>query len=290
MVAQRDPAKGLAFYFKDHLGSTRNIQTTAARMRVNYYPFGEQHTVTGDETNHLFTGKELDNTTDLYYFGARYYDPSIGRFISVDPHADSYPSLTPYHYCGNNPLRFLDPTGMDTVEVGYVSVGAGAQHTLLILTQNGQQSTIVEGMPTSREKGAVSGSSQSSASGSVSGSSGSSTSGSISGAASSASSGGAGWGNLEANIVNQPSDISPEKREVVPTPEGMTEEQFTQELIGGFATYDNSVLYAPLPTGSRGNSNSMVGSVVRSAGSNFKPKKWSPGWNKNVLPHQRKKQ
>ena len=73
MVAQRDPAKGLAFYFKDHLGSTRNIQTMAARMRVNYYPFGEQHTVTGDETNHLFTGKELDNTTDLTYFGARDY-------------------------------------------------------------------------------------------------------------------------------------------------------------------------------------------------------------------------
>jgi hypothetical protein len=69
-----------------------------------------------------------------------------------------------------------------------------------------------------------------------------------------------------------------------------TEEQFTQDLIDAFNTYNNSVIYAPLPIGSRGNSNSMIGSVLRAAGSNFKPKKWSPGWNKNVLPHQRKKQ
>jgi RHS repeat-associated protein len=122
VVAQRDPAKGLAFYFKDHLGSTRNIQTTAARMRVNYYPFGEQHTVTGDETNHLFTGKELDNTTDLYYFGARYYDPSIGRFISVDP---AHQDHSPYSYCANNPLTRTDSDGrvwdtiVDIVSVGY---------------------------------------------------------------------------------------------------------------------------------------------------------------------------
>ncbi len=42
-------------------------------------------------------------------------DPAIGRFLSVDPHASSYPSLTPYHYVGNNPLVFVDPTGMDSV-------------------------------------------------------------------------------------------------------------------------------------------------------------------------------
>ena len=44
----------------------------------------------------------------------RYYDAGIGRFLVPDPHADSYPSLTPYHYCGNNPLTFIDPTGMDS--------------------------------------------------------------------------------------------------------------------------------------------------------------------------------
>ncbi len=43
-------------------------------------------------------------------------DPVIGRFLSVDPHDTSYPELNPYHYVGNNPLRFIDPTGMDSVD------------------------------------------------------------------------------------------------------------------------------------------------------------------------------
>jgi uncharacterized protein RhaS with RHS repeats len=51
----------------------------------------------------------------LYYFGARYYDPGVGRFIGVDPLADKYPSWSPYHYTLNNPLRYLDPDGRDVV-------------------------------------------------------------------------------------------------------------------------------------------------------------------------------
>ena len=43
-------------------------------------------------------------------------DPAIGRFLSVDPHGSSYPELNPYHYVGNNPLRFIDPTGMDSTD------------------------------------------------------------------------------------------------------------------------------------------------------------------------------
>jgi len=71
--------------------------------------------MTGNQ--YKFSGKELDTEggLDWYYFGARYYDPKIGRFLSVDPHADSYHDLTPYHYVGNNPLVFVDPTGRDSV-------------------------------------------------------------------------------------------------------------------------------------------------------------------------------
>ncbi|MBD3339147.1 MAG: hypothetical protein GF353_08555 [Candidatus Lokiarchaeota archaeon] len=63
-----------------------------------------------------YTGKELDdeNALEWYYFGKRYYDAEIGRFWVVDPHAGSYGDLTPYHYGANNPIIFLDPTGMDT--------------------------------------------------------------------------------------------------------------------------------------------------------------------------------
>ncbi len=64
-----------------------------------------------------FTGKEKDSETGFYYFGARYYDPSLsGLFLSVDPMADKYPSLSPYAYCAWNPVKLVDPEG-DSVKV-----------------------------------------------------------------------------------------------------------------------------------------------------------------------------
>lgn len=69
---------------------------------------------------HKFTGKELDSETGLglYYFGARYYDPAIGRWLSVDPMADKYPFLSPYNYVANNPLNIIDPDGRDWYDFG----------------------------------------------------------------------------------------------------------------------------------------------------------------------------
>ena len=59
-----------------------------------------------------FTGKEKDSETGFYYFGARYYDPNLsGLFLSVDPMADKYPSISPYAYCAWNPVKLVDPDG-----------------------------------------------------------------------------------------------------------------------------------------------------------------------------------
>ncbi|NIT58087.1 MAG: hypothetical protein GWN00_18220, partial [Aliifodinibius sp.] len=66
-------------------------------------------------TKNLFTGKEHDSETNWDYFGARYYNPAIGRWLSVDPLADKYPSLSSYIYVANNPLINFDPTGMDSI-------------------------------------------------------------------------------------------------------------------------------------------------------------------------------
>jgi RHS repeat-associated protein len=69
-----------------------------------YYPFGSGGPVGGL----TFTGKELD-ATGLFYFGARYYDPALGRFITPDP--IDVPGQNPYVYCYNNPLAYVDPEG-----------------------------------------------------------------------------------------------------------------------------------------------------------------------------------
>ncbi|MBN2240870.1 MAG: RHS repeat-associated core domain-containing protein [Dehalococcoidales bacterium] len=79
---------------------------------MKYMPYG---TVRSGEipTDRLFTGQRYDDT-GLYYYGARYYDPEIGRFISPDtivPDPMNPQSFNRYSYCLNNPLKYIDPTG-----------------------------------------------------------------------------------------------------------------------------------------------------------------------------------
>jgi RHS repeat-associated protein len=87
----------------------------------HYYPFGMEFDgpwempLDPDEINHYtYNGKELNRDFGLGWldYGARYMDPSIGRFISVDPMADAAPAWTPYRYAFNNPLKYIDPDGM----------------------------------------------------------------------------------------------------------------------------------------------------------------------------------
>jgi len=66
----------------------------------------------GYSNKYKFNGKELDDATQMYYYGARYYDPRISIFVSVDPLAEVQPDKAPYHYCSNNPVMRIDPTGM----------------------------------------------------------------------------------------------------------------------------------------------------------------------------------
>jgi RHS repeat-associated protein len=64
------------------------------------------------ENVYKFNAKELDESTGYYYYGARYYDPAISIFLSVDPLAEQFPNYNPYTYTMNNPVNLVDPTGM----------------------------------------------------------------------------------------------------------------------------------------------------------------------------------
>ncbi|WP_372472558.1 RHS repeat-associated core domain-containing protein [Capnocytophaga sp. ARDL2] len=59
-----------------------------------------------------YNSKEIDQATGMYYYGARYYDPRLSIFVSVDPLAEVQPDKTPYHFVSNNPITRVDPTGM----------------------------------------------------------------------------------------------------------------------------------------------------------------------------------
>ena len=75
---------------------------------------------TGHSERFTFTGKERDEETGFGYFGVRYMDHELmTMWLSVDPLADKYPSISPYAYCVWNPVKLTDPDGMDTLNVTY---------------------------------------------------------------------------------------------------------------------------------------------------------------------------
>jgi RHS repeat-associated protein len=105
------------YYVKDHLGSTRVLLrddgvTSAKYYRYTAYGECKKEMLSINQAN-KFTGKPLDGELglNLYYYGARYYMPNLGRWISVDPLAGKYPGWSPYAYALDNPLRFIDPDG-----------------------------------------------------------------------------------------------------------------------------------------------------------------------------------
>jgi len=108
------------YYLKDHLGTIRMTVNTVANVVSydDYYPYGmvmptRSSASSSEDARYKFTSKERDAETTYDYFGARYYDSRIGRWLSVDPMAWKYPSWSPYNYCMNNPLRLVDPNGAE---------------------------------------------------------------------------------------------------------------------------------------------------------------------------------
>ena len=118
---------------------------------VEYTPYGETWIEKSDDYSNMlpykFTAKELDDETGLYYYGARYLNPRTSRWISTDPALEDYLPVPPvddkankhnknlpgmggvfnpvnlnlYHYAGNNPVKFIDPDGRDTLYFGFTA-------------------------------------------------------------------------------------------------------------------------------------------------------------------------
>ncbi|MCQ2230460.1 MAG: RHS repeat-associated core domain-containing protein [Paludibacteraceae bacterium] len=66
-----------------------------------------------------FNAKELDEETGLYYYGARYLDPTGTTWLSVDPLFEKYVGMSPYNYCAGNPVKLVDPDGRDAIFITF---------------------------------------------------------------------------------------------------------------------------------------------------------------------------
>ena len=106
------------FYIHDHLGSTSMVLDADGNISqsVTYIPYGE---IFVEERNgawnspYLFNSKELDEETGLYYYGARYLNPTSGMWLSTDPLFEKYVGMSPYNYCAGNPVMMVDVDGRE---------------------------------------------------------------------------------------------------------------------------------------------------------------------------------
>ena len=133
------------FYLKDHLGNVRVVfnQDGTVEQVNQYYPFGAlfYNTVNDEFQRYKFNGKELDRLLgiDWYDYGARMYDPILCRWNTPDPLADDYQNISPYAYCLDNPVKFVDPDGRSVwtkmLKGGYRMAKAVSKKGFSALTQ-----------------------------------------------------------------------------------------------------------------------------------------------------------
>ncbi len=126
------PQVRIRWQLDNHLGSSGTELDNSAQVisYEEYHPFGSTsfHTVNGgaevSAKRYRYTGKERDDETGLYYYGARYYASWIGRWLSVDPAGIEGSGLNFFWYASDNPLRMIDPSGMDDKDIVNVDNGA----------------------------------------------------------------------------------------------------------------------------------------------------------------------
>ena len=134
------------FYRPDHLGSTLWVTDSAKNgvQYCEYLPYGEpfidQRSTTWS-SRYTFSGKERDSETGYSYFGARYYHSDLSIWLSVDPLSDKYPNLTPYAYCANNPVQYVDPDGKEKI--------------IALNKENKKEQTIIAGAEKYTDDGAI---------------------------------------------------------------------------------------------------------------------------------------
>lgn len=134
------------YFATDHLGSVRTVygEDGVAEQLLTYDLFGgiipELSTSMGMQP-YGYNGKELDHThgLDWYDYGARHYDSPIGRWTTMDPLCEKYYNVSPYVYCLNNPLKYVDPDGKKvylyaTRLPGASNLFSSATHTFIVVT------------------------------------------------------------------------------------------------------------------------------------------------------------
>jgi RHS repeat-associated protein len=117
-----DPIYSYEYTLNDHLGNGRvyfDIYSGSARkiQETDYFAFGlpiDVGSIPSMQNKYQYNGKEKQDQEKMFDYGARFYDPVIARWHVIDPKAEESRRFSPYVYADNNPIRFIDPDGMQT--------------------------------------------------------------------------------------------------------------------------------------------------------------------------------
>ncbi|WP_369699763.1 RHS repeat domain-containing protein, partial [Prevotella sp. P6B4] len=134
-TAASSTTDSFAFYYynQDHLGNVREVVDASGNVKqvTNYYPFGAPYADASASMNpdfqpYKYSGKELDRMHGLntYDHGARQYDPILLRWDRMDPLCEKFYPFSPYNYCGNSPIKHIDPDGKDIIPILFRKVNS----------------------------------------------------------------------------------------------------------------------------------------------------------------------
>jgi RHS repeat-associated protein len=153
------PVSNIRYQYDNHLGSASLELDSSANIvsYEEYHPFGTTSYRSGrTETEvslkrYKYVGKERDEETGLYYYGARYYAGWIARFVSVDPLQHKYPYYTPFQYAGNKPVSYIDLDGLEEWKVGVQSTQSNIDENGYGTTETAAYSGTIYGPYTNGE-------------------------------------------------------------------------------------------------------------------------------------------
>jgi len=127
------------YYIQDHQGNNRVVfnQSGTIEQTNHYYPFGMTfgEGIDNSDNRYKYNNKELDRMhgLDLYDYGARHYDASIGRWETADPLAEKHYNISPYVYCSGNPVNRIDPDGRDEFLLTWLPKGDAVGHSAVAI-------------------------------------------------------------------------------------------------------------------------------------------------------------
>ena len=140
------------FYHSDHLGSTSYITDDKANITQYdaYLPYGEllvdEHS-SSEDLPYKFNGKQFDEETGLYYYGARYMNPVTSLWYGVDSLAEKYMTIGAYVYCVSNPIRFLDFIGKEPRDffesMDLAAIDFGKYYNVSSIKENREYATLI---------------------------------------------------------------------------------------------------------------------------------------------------